>query len=286
MKRWVNIVLISIFGAVFLFSAGYLINYYINADKETSQFDELAAMMEKGQEVSRQDSEEDKVDSEVSSVDSAGVSNEEKGPKLVDVIDPGTGEIVKMLPEFAELYTINSDIIGWMSLEGTDINHPVMHHPDEKDYYLHKDFYGDYSGRGCFYVREECSVEPHSDNVTVYGHNMFDGSMMADLHKYKQKNFWEEHKIITFNSLTEYREYEVMAAFRIESSTDSEFLYHLFVNAAGEEDFNEFIANAKEYALYDTGVTAQYGDKLLTLSTCDRSIHNGRMVVICKLITE
>lgn len=285
MKRWVNIVLISVFAVMFLISGGYMINYYINADKETGQFDELAAMMEQGQQ--KNDAQKPAISNpDGTSVEVSDSPLEEQAPVLVDVLDPDTGETVQMLSEFAELYTINSDIIGWMRVDGTDINHPVMHRPENTDYYLHKDFYGDYSGRGCFYVREACSVSPHSDNITVYGHNMFDGTMMADLHKYKQQSFWEEHKYITFNSLTEYRQYEVIAAFRIESSTDSDFQYHLFVDAEAEEEFDEFVANVKEHALYDTGITPQYGDKLLTLSTCDRSIHNGRMVVICKLITE
>jgi len=283
LKRWVNIVLISIFGIMFLVCAGYLINYYVNSDKETAQFDELAAMMEQGKENAAQ-APADSDSAEDSQQNAEG--SKKKEVVLVDVVDPVTGETVQILPEFAELYTLNTDLIGWMRVEGTDINHPVMHHPEDRDYYLHKDYYGKYSGRGCFYVREECTVEPHSDNITVYGHNMFDGTMMADLHKYKDQSFWETHKVITFNSLTEYRDYEVIAAFRIESSTDSEFLYHTFVNAETEADFDEFVANAKEYALYDTGITPQYGDKLLTLSTCDRSIHNGRMVVICRLITE
>jgi sortase B len=115
---------------------------------------------------------------------------------------------------------------------------------------------------------------------------MSDGSMMAALHKYKKQSFWEEHKTITLNTLTEYREYEIVAVFRTSVSVTTGFLYNLFVDASEPEEFDAYVQKCKSIAYYDTGVEVEYGDKLITLSTCDRSITNGRLVVVAKLITD
>lgn len=283
MKKWLTTVLLLVFVAVFLVSGYFLVDYLLDAKKEQGSFDELAAMVDKIQSAAPQQNGQN-----------GGVSQNPEDPGaefdpyagLVPVVDPSTGETLYILPQYAELYTINPDIVGWMYLEDTDINYPVMHRPEDTDYYLHRDFYGEYSARGCFYLQEVCSLDPHSDNVTVYGHNMSDGTMMADLHKYKKQGFWEDHKVITFNTLTEYRQYEVVAVFRTSVSVDTGFLYNLFVDAMEPEEFDAYIEKCKSIAYYDTGVTPTYGDKLITLSTCDRSITNGRLVVVAKLITE
>ena len=292
MKRWVTIVLLTVFISVFLVSGYLLIDYLSYSQKEQGSFDELANIMQNAQQNKPNNQQNTtKPNGSTQNQPQSGGSGGEAAPEdpyggLVGVTDPSTGEKVYMLPEFAELYTLNRDIVGWMTLEGTNLNYPVMHRPEDVDYYLNRDYYGEYSYRGCFYLQEVCSLDPHSDNVTIYGHNMSDGTMMAALHKYKKQDFWEEHKTITLNTLTEYREYEIVAVFRASVSVDTGFLYNLFVNAEDEAEFDAYIDKCKSLAFYDTGVDAQYGDKLITLSTCDRSITNGRLVVVAKLITE
>ena len=291
-KRWLTTILLTIFCSVFLVSGYFLVDYMIYSKKEHGSFDDLASMMENAQQNKPSKNDPSKPGSNGGNGYNGTGSLEDFDPDkdpyggLTPVVDPSTGETVFMLPEFAELYTINQDIVGWMKLEGTNINYPVMHRPEDVDYYLERDFYGDHSYRGCFYLQEVCSLDPHSDNVTIYGHNMSDGTMMAALHKYKKQSFWEDHKTITFNTLTEYREYEVVAVFRASVSVNTGFLYNLFVNAKDEAEFDAYVAKCKSLAYYDTGVEVHYGDKLITLSTCDRSITNGRLVVVAKLITE
>lgn len=290
MKRWLSTVLLIFFCIVFAVSSFFLVRYLINAYKEQGSFDELANMMQSAQDKTEKPEkpQKDPVQKPKPNAPVEDEPEEEADPYegLVPVVDPSNGETVYMLPEFAELYTINQDIVGWMTLEGTNLNYPVMHRPEDVDYYLERDFYGDHSYRGCFYLQEVCSLDPHSDNVTIYGHNMSDGSMMAALHKYKKQSFWEDHKTITFNTLTKYQEYEVVAVFRTSVSVTTGFLYNLFVDASEPEEFDAYIQKCKSIAYYDTGVEATYGDKLITLSTCDRSITNGRLVVVAKLVTE
>ena len=114
---------------------------------------------------------------------------------------------------------------------------------------------------------------------------MNDGSMFAGLMKFKDKSFWEKHKTISFDTLTDRQTYEVIAVFKTVVYTDSpeSFKYYQFVNAETAEDFTAYVEKCKELSLYDT---AEYGDKLLTLSTCEYSRTNGRLVVVAKLINE
>jgi len=285
-KRWISNILLVFFALLFLVSGYYLVEYVIASRQAQSEYNDLAALVEKG--MQNKPSVPQKNPGTTSDGDPAVEDSptEPTAPVLTQVEDPETGDMIDILPEYAELYLMNPDLVGWICLEGTDINYPVMHHPEDKDYYLRKNFYHEYSSRGCIYLREVCSLEPHTDNVTIYGHNMSDGTMFAVLHGYRDQKFWEEHKTITLNSLTEYRTYEIMAVFPIESSLDSEFQYHLFVNALTEAEFDEYVDNCKALSLYDTGVEAEYGDKLITFSTCYRIQHNGRLVVVCKLVDD
>lgn len=138
------------------------------------------------------------------------------------------------------------------------------------------------------YVQENCDMELPSDNIIIYGHHMNDGSMFAGLMKFKDKSFWEKHKTVSFDTLTDRQTYEVIAVFKTVVYTDSpdSFKYYQFVNADTAEDFTAYVEKCKKLSLYETGITAEYGDKLLTLSTCEYSRTNGRLVVVAKLINE
>ena len=118
--------------------------------------------------------------------------------------------------------------------------------------------------------------------------HMSNGSMFAHLEKFKSKDFWSEHRMITFNTLTDKQEYEIVAVFRTVVYTDSPeaFKFYRFIDAESANEFDDFIAKCKELSFYDTGVTAEYGDKLITLSTCEYSRNNSRLVVVAKRITE
>ena len=173
-------------------------------------------------------------------------------------------------------------------LEDTKINYPVMQSKDNPNFYLKHGFDKAYTDYGCPYVQENCDMELPSDNIIIYGHHMNDGSMFAGLMKFKDKSFWEKHKTVSFDTLTDRQTYEVIAVFKTVVYTDSpdSFKYYQFVNADTAEDFTAYVEKCKKLSLYETGITAEYGDKLLTLSTCEYSRTNGRLVVVAKLINE
>lgn len=190
-----------------------------------------------------------------------------------------------VLFEYQPLYEINRDMIGWIQIDGTAIDYPVVQSPPDKaNFYLRRNFYKENATCGTIYVREACDVNRPSDNVTVYGHNMRNGTMFADLHKFEKKSFWEDHRYVNFDTLNEYRTYEIFAVFKTTADLTKGFTYHIYDTFATEKAFNEYVSTCKNLDLYDTGITPTFGDKLLTLSTCDKSISDGRLVVVCRLV--
>ena len=167
--------------------------------------------------------------------------------------------------KYAEVFAQNDDLIGWISIPGTRIDYPVMQTKDDPDFYLKHAFDKSYSNYGVPYAAENCDADI-SDNMVLYGHR--------------------EHKTIYFDTLGGYGEYEVIAAFKTVAYSESGFKYYHFVNAESEAAFDEYVAKCKELSLYDTGASAAYGDKLITLSTCEYSQTNGRMVVVAKKISS
>ncbi len=190
-----------------------------------------------------------------------------------------------ILNKYAGLYEENSDLTGWLSIDGMKINYPVMQCGDD-EYYLHHDFYGNEDKYGCLYVRERADVNTPGTNVVIYGHNMRDGSMFGDLDFYKDEAFYEEHSIITFDTLYEERSYEIVAVFlsRVYGEDEEVFKYYDFYEARTPEEFQDFYENIKSMSLYDTKVTAEYGDTFITLSTCAYHVEDGRLVVVAKRV--
>lgn len=187
-----------------------------------------------------------------------------------------------IIKEYQLMYALNNDMIGWIEIPGTSIDLPVVQYKDQTNFYLRRNFYKEKATCGTIYAREKCDVWGPSDNVTLYGHNMRNGTMFADLHKYEKKEFWQENSLVYFDTLYDYHTYEIFAVFI--TSADGGFNYHLFDDADNAEEFDQFVGKCKELALYDTGITPQYGEKLLTLSTCDKSIEDGRLVVVARRI--
>ena len=186
----------------------------------------------------------------------------------------------KRKQELERLHALNEDCIGWITIDGTKIDYPVMYAPDNEDYYLKHDFDKKYSIYGVPYVEEACEVKKPSDNIIIYGHRMNNGSMFAGLSGYESREFYKEHKTIRFDTLWHQDKYEVVAVFKTVGAGG--FSYYGFTDAKDEDDFNSFMEKVKELSLYDTGVDTAYKDKLITLSTCEYSRKNGRLVVVAK----
>lgn len=182
------------------------------------------------------------------------------------------------------LYLENADMVGWIQIEGTGIDYPVMQTPADPNYYLKHDFEKRYTDYGCPFMQADCDAIAPSDNLIIYGHNMKDGSMFADLAKYRSKDFWQAHKTVWFDTALDSSAYEVFAVIHttVQADAADAFPFYRFVNAAAPEEFADYVSACKARALYDTGISAEYGDKLLTLSTCDNLTDDGRWLIIAK----
>ena len=276
-SRVIYIAVLVLLIGVFLFSAGYLAVYYWHSHQSQGTYNELQAL--KG-DYTRPPLNVTPVDP---SGDSAAPTTEPHNP-YVTVTDPETGKEVELLPQFAELYQLNNDLVGWITVPGTNIDYPVVQRKETVDYYLRRDYHGKYDSHGCIYVREACDVNAPSDNITIYGHRMKDNTMFGHLAKYEKKSFWEENQFIYFDTLTEFHTYQIISVFTTTASVGEGFQYHTFVDAASPEDMTKYMNSCKANALYDTGLTAEYGDKLITLSTCEYTHENGRLVIVAKRI--
>lgn len=192
----------------------------------------------------------------------------------------------KVLSQYTQLHQENEDFIGWIRIDDTRIDYPVMQSRDEPERYLHADFEKNYSYAGLPFLDAKCSED--SDNMLIYAHNMLDGSMFRSLLSYEKKDYWEQHPVIRFDTLYEEQEYEVLAAFydRVYYKTEDVFKFYQFIDAEDQEEYNAAVEQFKGKSLYDTGVEASYGDQLITLVTCAYHTENGRFVVVARKIPE
>ena len=181
------------------------------------------------------------------------------------------------------LYLINNDVVGWIRIEGTNINYPVM---QNSEYYLRRNIYKEYSTYGTPFLADYCNINL-SDNLIIYGHHIKSGMMFADLDKYKSYDYYLNHKTIKLYKLqgteTIEEEYKIISCFKTTVNKGG-FKYYNFFNATSEADYNSFVEQCRELSFYNIEDTAKYRDKLITLSTCEYSLNNGRMVVVAKKI--
>ena len=266
---WLLVILLS---ATMVISGCKVFRYLADSAQQKKEYDTLAELVEQAR------------------TDAASQTPPATAPQLIDDMSsaheipegapPAQAEGNSVLPEYVLPYQKNPDLVGWMTIDGTPINYPVMQTPDRVDYYLHRNFEKKESSHGCLYVRESCDVFAPSDNLTIYGHHMKDGSMFASLDEYRKMEFWEEYPEIQFDTLYNRQTYTIFAVFKTTASVGEGFSYHRFEDAEDEAEFNEFVSTCKKLSFYDTGITPEYGDKMITLSTCEYSQDNGRLVVV------
>ena len=266
MRKPYLLILVFVLLIVFAVSAYQVGSYFLEGMAQAEKFDNLSDLV---------NSEKDKVPETTA----AATEATEAPTEATEVTESTEPTEPKMLPGYDKAYELNNDLVGWIKIEGTEIDYPVMQTPDSTDFYLQRDFDKKDSARGCIYVREECDVFAPSDNVTIYGHTMKDGSMFAALHTYTDKEVWETNPMIFYDTLYEYHVYQIFSVFLTTASLGKGFSYHQMEWAEDEAEFDAFIDKCKDLALYETGITPEYGDKIICLSTCEYSQDNGRLVV-------
>ena len=257
-KRRKLIVVFSSLVAVLCF--GYFGVYYFFAARTSMDYEQLSDL--KGSDALSETQEKNDFSLHKSSV------------KLPDILD-----------EYKTLYSKNKRLIGWLKIDDTNIDYPVMQ-TENNEYYLDHNFNQEYDKNGSLFLDCDCNVYPRSTNMIIYGHHMKSGSMFGNLQQYARESYGKKHSVIEFDTIYEKATYQVMYVFRsqVYNEDDVVFKYYQFIEANSEEEFNFYMKEMASMSLYDTGVTANFGDSLLTLSTCDRSQTDGRFVVVAKRI--
>ena len=191
-----------------------------------------------------------------------------------------------ILAKYETLYKKNKKLIGWLKIDDTNIDYPVMQTVNN-EYYLDHNYNQEYDKNGSIFLDKDCNAAFPNTNMIIYGHHMKSGKMFGSLNKYSQKSYFEKHRYIDFDTIYKKGKYEVMYVFRskVYSEEDVNFKYYQFIDAGSSKEFDSYMNEMAEASLYDTGVTAGYGDELLTLSTCDYQQKKGRFVVVAKRIS-
>lgn len=197
-----------------------------------------------------------------------------------------TEEAVYVSP-YADYFTKYPDMVAWFQIPGTNIDYPVMWTPGDETYYLYRHYDGSDNINGSLLLDTDSSLSPLTTNLIIHGHNMKSGAMFGNLPQYGDKNYYEQHKEMLLFTPDGERTYEIVAVFRsqVYKKSDTCFKFYKFFQADTENEFNDFYDNIKALSLYDTGVTAQFGDHFITLSTCVSHVENGRFVVVAKETT-
>lgn len=209
-------------------------------------------------------------------------------PDMQVTVSDESGEeelVLTVLDEYKMLYNKNRSLIGWLKIDDTNIDYPVMQTANN-EYYLDHNFNQEYDKNGSLFMDAACDVVHRNTNLIIYGHHMKSGKMFGNLNNYSSKDYCEKHSTIRFDTIYEKGLYQVMYVFRSRIYNEDEvvFKYYQFFDAASEKEFESNMQEMAALSLYDTGVRAAFGDELLTLSTCDSSEPDGRFVVVAKRI--
>lgn len=204
------------------------------------------------------------------------------------------GQLREDAADLSQLYAENNDLLGWIKVDDTKIDYPVMYTPDDPEAYLHADFNKAYSASGTPFLDGDCVV--FGDGKTwdwlIYGHNMKIGTMFADLQEFESEEFRQEHLTFTFDVYdpktgnTEHGEYEIFAVSRsqIRAEDSDAFKYYVYAGSTDPASFDEYVAGVKAESCYDSGITPQFGEQLVTLSTCAYHTDEGRFYVVGRRI--
>ena len=275
-KRIIGICLIIVFSVSAIVSGRLFWKEYRDAKASEETFSSLAGLVQD----TKQNGGED--GSTGDGTDTTGIGTPDSDAVLSDE-EMAVEEAAKAYEKYGVLYEQNNDFVGWIQIDGTNINYPVMQTPDNPDYYLKHSFEKTWSDYGVPYLDEACVIG-QSNNLVIYGHHMSNGSMFCDLELYSDPAFCMDHPVIRFDTLTSFGEYEVIAVFRYNTNQET-FRYDREVNM-DEGRFSWFIEQVHARELFSTGKDASFGDQLLTLSTCEYTYKNGRLVVVARKVVQ
>jgi sortase B len=195
-------------------------------------------------------------------------------------------ETLSVLPEYADLLSQNPERVGWISIEDTQVNYPVVQKENDNEYYLNHGFDQSNNSNGTIFVDYRCNIVNPTTNTIIYGHNMKSGMMFGELKKYLNDGYLEQHPYIQFNTIYEYRTYQILAVClsEVQYQDEATYRYYDFISAGTDQELANFIANVNELAVYGSADGLTKTDKILTLSTCNSYTEDGRLFIVAKQV--
>lgn len=184
-------------------------------------------------------------------------------------------------PWLTELQKENEELAGWIKIPDTAIDYPVMQTGSDNDYYLTHDFNKEENVHGAPFLDVNCQIGT-SENLIIYGHNMKDKTMFQNLMLYRDASFCESNGVIEFDTPEESRKYQVIFVMLISEKEAESFPYYKYIDLSDETLYRNFLEQCSRYAIWQSKSLPEPGTELLTLSTCEYSRQNGRLVVVAK----
>lgn len=194
---------------------------------------------------------------------------------------------------YEDYYEVNNDFVGWISIEGTDVDYPVVQ-GDDNEYYLTHNFEKEYESRGTIFMDYQSDPDFGYTNTVIYGHNWLDDTVFSELTQYSDIEFYREHPIIEYNTRTEVHQWKIFAVFITSASEDEDngYVFNFIYPDMGGINFEGYMEEVYERTLYYTDVDVNEDDKILTLCTCTREVDTSsyradcRIVILARMVRE
>ena len=277
-RQGIHVIIYLLLSVLIILSLIYIVNFFSLKQEAKEQSKLLNATdiykMEDTKEVAENSLENEK--------ENIASESEENGKTIATENTKEPSEETERMLQVKQLQEQNADIVGWLEIENTNINYPVLQGTDNC-YYMTHNYKKEKSKNGSIFLNADYNWNIPSNNLLIYGHNLGNGMMFQELLKYEKESFYQEHPVIRFTTAEEDAEYEIISVFKSRVYYKSEknvFRYYFFLNNESEEKYNEFVKNAKSVSLYPIDATANYGDQLITLSTCSYYVEDGRFAVV------
>jgi len=192
------------------------------------------------------------------------------------------GQSDTIRPGFKELLKQNADVVGWITIDGTQIDYPILQ-ASNNETYLTQNYNGSDSRAGSVFLDYRNDIDSPGLNTVVYGHRMKDGSMFQHLTKFLDKDFFESHRTFEFDTLYDSYEAEIFAVYN--TLTDFDYIKTDFAN---EEEYEQLLLDIQQQSKFQTDIEVSADDSIITLSTCDYELdeNEGRLVVQAKLVKK
>ena len=210
------------------------------------------------------------------------IDKQEKNDKNDENADSKLPTTKALLEHYQGLKEKNKDFVAWLKIPNSVVDYPIMHSTYDYEYYLHRDFNGDYSPNGTPFIDGNNSGI-NDDQLLIYGHNMKDGSMFSDIINYDNFDYYYDNKYLYLNTLDSINKYEIYSVVHMDLSKEH-FPFYEYYNFNDEASFDNYVNTIKDLSLYHTEADVNYNDHLISLVTCIGNIEAERLIVFAKKI--